>query len=317
MTNLVKQKTHKLFIKNIAKKIDLGYNKIMLNMIVAPREHNPKAERAAKKIVKYLKTEQVEYSVYFSQSMDSVKENTRSLIANGEYEFVVIGDDVVIHNVVNCFKDLNKAKIGIVPVGKDDDFSAYLGISHNPIQAIKDVLQKHVHSIDLLIVNSIPVINNIVIGASVEIFHQYNNYKIKNALTKKYATRKYGNSYVGIDLFMDNKNKSKKETVFELVIANGGFSKNKPVSPLANMSDGLFNLNYTTVANKHGRNKFIKQFNKGEHIYDADTKQFWLNTLKITNPERKIKTLIDGKISMEQELNVSILEKALKIYTRP
>jgi len=83
------------------------------------------------------------------------------------------------------------------------------------------------------------------------------------------------------------------------------------------MSDGLFNLNYTTTANKQGRKKFIKQFNKGEHIYDDDTKQFWLSSLKITNPERKIKTLIDGKISMEEELNISILEKALKIYKKP
>lgn len=289
----------------------------MLNLIVAPKEHSPRAERAAKNIVKFLKTEKVEYSVYFSQNMDAVKANTKRLLSNGEFEFVIIGDDSIIHDVVSCFKDLNKVKIGVVPIGKEDDFSNYLELSHNPIQAIKDILQKHVHPIDLLVVNSNPVINNVVIGASVEIFHQYSNYKLKNIITEKFATKKYGNSYAGIDLYMDNKNKSKKETVFELVVANGGFSKHKPASPLANMSDGLFNLNYSTTANKLGRKKFIKQFNKGEHIYDADTKQFWLSSLKITNPERKIKTLIDGKVSMEEELNISIMEKALKIYKKP
>lgn len=304
-------------IKNIAKIFNLGYNKNMLNLIVAPKEHNPKAERIAKKIVRFLKTEQIEYSVYFSKNIDSVKNNTKNLLSSGEFEFVVIGGDAIIHDVVGCFKELNKIKLGIIPVGKEDDFSNYLELSHNPIQAIKDILQKNIHPIDLLIVNSNPVINNVVIGASVEIFHQYNNYKTKNFITETFATKKYGNSFTGIDLFMDNKNKSKKETVFELVIANGGFSKNKPVSPLSNMSDGLFNLNYSTATNKLGRKKFIKQFNKGEHIYDADTKQFWLPNLKITNPEHKIKTLIDGKISMEEELNVTILEKALKIYKKP
>ncbi len=289
----------------------------MLNLIVAPREVSANAERVAKKVVKYLKTEQVEYSVYFSKTLDALTSNTKSLIANGEFEFVIIGDDSTIHDVVNCFKDLNKAKIGIVPIGKEDDFSSYLGLSRNPIQAIKDILQKQIQAIDLLVVNSTPVINNVVVGASVEIFHQFSNYKMKNSLTEKFATKKYGNSYTGIDLFMDNKHKTKKETVFELVVANGGFSKNKPVSPLSNMSDGLFNLNYSTVTNKQGRKKFIKQFNKGQHVYDDDTKQFWLSNLKITSPEHKIKTLIDGKISMEQELNITILEKALKIYKKP
>ena len=311
-------KIHKIYlIKNIAKIFKLGYNKNMLNLIVAPKEHSSKAERVAKKIVKFLKTEQVEYSVYFSKNMDSVKTNTKALLSNGEFEFVVVGDDCIIHDVVSCFKDLNKVKLGIVPIGKEDDFSNYLELSHNPIQAIKDILKKQIHEIDLLVVNSSPVINNIVIGASVEVFYQYNNYKIKNFATEKFATKKYGNSYPGIDLYMDNKNKSKKETVFELVVANGGFSKHKPVSPLSNMSDGLFNLNYSTAANKQGRKKFIKQFNKGEHIYDEDTKQFWLSSLKITNPDRKIKTLIDGIISMEEELNISIVEKALKIYKKP
>ena len=288
----------------------------MLNIIVVPNTYNPIGERLAKKIVKYLKNEQVEYSVYFSQSFDDAKENVKQLISFGESEFVVVGDDVMISTVIGCFKDLNKVKLGIVPTSKNDDFARYLHISSNPIQAVKDILQNNLVLVDLLIVNDMPVLNNVVIGASVEAFHAYSQYKMQNIFSEKYAMEKYGKSFSGVDLIFDGKAKSKKETVFELVVANGGYSKGKPVSPLSNVQDGLFNVNYTTISTKQQKSHFIKTFNKGEHIYNENIKQLWLKTLKISNPENKIKALIDGKIHNLEALEISILEGGLKIYQK-
>lgn len=288
----------------------------MLNIIVAPNDHNRNAERYAKKIVKFLKSENAEYSVYFSLSFDSIKDNVKQLISCGENEFVVVGDDAVVSTILSCIKDLNKVKIGIVPTSKRDDFATYLGISSNPIQAIKDILLKHVENVDILLVNDMMVLNSICIGASVEIFHMFSQYKMKNFISEKYATAKYGNNFPGIELSIESKGKAKKETVFELVVANGGLSKGKKVSPLSNLQDGLFNVNYSIVSNKPAKKKYIKMFNKGDHIYDEDTKQMWLNSLKITNPENKIKAVVDGKICNFEKMQISIIENGLKIYKK-
>lgn len=288
----------------------------MLNIITAPRNYNSKAERFTKRIVKYLKNQQVEYSVYFSLSFDDIKSNVKQLISLGESDFVIVGDDAVISTVLACFKDLNKIKIGIIPTSKRDDFASCLKLSFNPIQAIKDILQNNVEKVDLMLANDMIVINNIIIGASVEVFHFYNQYKIKNFISQKIATVKYGNSFSGVELSLDVKNKNKKLNVFELVIANGGSSNGKPISPLSNVNDGLFNLTYSLISNQNDNKKTIKLFNKGEHIYQEDVKQFWLNSLKISNPDKKIKALIDGKIYNLEDLNVSILENALKIYKK-
>lgn len=289
----------------------------MLNIIVSPNEHNPFGERYTKKIVKYLKTEKVEYSVYFSQDFEQLKNNIKELLSFGENEFVIVGDDAVISTVISCVKDLNKIKIGIVPTGKKDDFASYLGISANPIQAIKDILLKNIANVDIMIANDMTVLNNIIIGASVDVLHHFNQFKIKNFISEKVATMKYGANFQGVNLSLENKNKTKKENIFELVVANGGFSKGKPVSPLSNVQDGLFNVTYSIVSQKPGKKKFIKMFNKGKHIYDEDTKQHWMNQLKITSPEKKIKAIIDGKIHNLEELNVSIIENGLKIYKKP
>ena len=305
------------FAKSICNILKIGYTINMLNIIVAPREYNFKAEKRAKKIVKHLKREQVQYSVYFSQTYDSIKESVRELVSFGESEFIVVGDDAVISTILSCFKDIHKIKIGIVPTSKNDDFARYLGISHKPTQAIKDILLKHVEDVDILVVNDMPVLNTVRVGASVEISHRFSQYKVKNFISEKYATAKYGNNFQGIELNIENKNKGKKETVFDLVVANGGFSKGKPVSPLSNLQDGLFNVNYSLISTKSEKKKYIKMQNKGEHIYDDETKQYWMNNLRITNPEKKIKALIDGKIHNVEELNVAIIENGLKIYKHP
>ena len=288
----------------------------MLNIIVAPNDYNSLAERYTKRIVKYLKNEQIEYSVYFSLNFEQIKENVKQLLSFGESEFVVVGDDVVINAVLSSVKDLNKVKIGIVPTSKRDDFSSYLGISANPIQAIKDILLKNVENVDVMLVNDMVVLNNIIVGASVEVFHQFSQYKLKNFITEKFAISKYGGNFLGTELTIETKNKGKKENIFELVVANGGNSKGKLVSPLSNLQDGLFNVAYSTVESVSEKNKYIKKFNKGEHIYNEETKQHWMNQVKITNPEKKIKALIDGKIHNLEQLNISIIENGLKIYKR-
>lgn len=286
----------------------------MLNIIVAPNEHNKVAERHTKKIVKFLKTQQVEYAVYFSKNFEDIKTNTKELLSFGEHEFIIVGDDAVISEVLKSVKDLSKLKLGIIPTSKKDDFANYFGIEPNPIQAIKNILNKKIENVDLMVVNDMPVLNNIIIGASVDIVHQFNQFKIKNFITKQISTAKYGNNFPGIELYLENKNKTKKENIFELVIANGGFSKGKPVSPLSNLQDGLFNVTYSNASQKSGKRKYIKMSNKGTHIYNEDTKQHWLNSLKITNPDKKIKALIDGQIFNLEQLNITIVENALKIY---
>lgn len=286
----------------------------MLNIIVAPKECCFNAEKITKTVVKFLKTEKVEYSVYFSKSLESIKESVKELVSLGESEFVAVGNDVVLNTIISSVKDVGKIKLGIVPTSKKNDFARGAGISLKPIQAIKDILQKNIESVDFLVVNDMPVLNTVSIGASVETFHQFNQFKLKNFLTYQFAARKYGNKYQGIDLSIENKGKIKKETVFEMVIANGGYIKGKPASPLSNLKDGLFNVNYSTVSQTNSKKRFLKKINRGTHIYDEDTHQYWMNRLKITNSENKIKAIIDGKIHNLEELNISIIENGLKIF---
>lgn len=287
----------------------------MLNIIVAPASENKKAEKQTKNIVKFLKQEKQDYSVFFSLSSEDFKSNVKHLISSGETDFVVVGDDKTINLFVNSVKDLSKIKLGIIPAGNSDDFAVSLGISTSTLQAIKDILENKIEAIDYLIANDEKVVNNIAIGAPVETAED------KESGLKGFFARRLNYSkadkFEGVEITVDVKGgKTKKEHIYELVIANGGLSKGKQVSPLSNMKDGLFNLLYTQFNYENNKNKLTRMFGKGKHIYSDYTKQLWLNNVRLTNSNKSIKCLIDGTIKTVDELNVSIVEKGLKIFKK-
>ncbi|MCQ2565009.1 MAG: hypothetical protein MJ152_04055, partial [Clostridia bacterium] len=208
----------------------------MLNIISGPCAYDGHADATTKKLVKYLKSEKQEFSVYFSKTFEDFASTIAELTSNLETEFVVVGDDVVIHEFLNAVFDISKIKFGIVQSGAKNDFSTYLEIPSNPLASLKNILQKKVVGVDYLAVNNKLVLNNLVVGASAELFEIVNNYKIKNFATETYASIKYYNKFEGINLTIDTKTgKPKTETVFDLSIANGGLLHGKHISPLANV----------------------------------------------------------------------------------
>lgn len=288
----------------------------MLNLIVAPKIHNPVAEKHTKKIVKFLKSKNVEYSVYFLRDFADMSGYVKELISFGETEFVVVGDDVVVNEFLNLNKDLSKIKLGIVPTNKKDDFSSYLNLSYKPVQAIKDILEKQISAIDLLLVNNVKVLNNVCIGASAEVFEKYSQFKFKSLATKQFAMLKYGNNFNGIELNIGTKNnKGKSINIFDMVVANGGNSKHREVSPYSNVNDGLFNVTYCIAGAKAENKKHLKLFNKGKHVYVDSVKQRWVNNIKIT-ADKPIKAMVDGKFMEFDSLDISIVENGLKLYKK-
>ncbi len=287
----------------------------MLNIIVSPKANLPKAEKVTKTIVKYLKQQKEEYAVYFSLDLDDLNKNVKDIQSSGEVEYILVGNDETLNSFVNCFKDLTKIKFGIIPVGDGCDFADFLGLENNPTKAIQKILERKIGKVDYLQANDKRVLNNIIIGSSVETAVAYEQYKIKNSISRKIAEVNYGNKFEGVELSLAIKNDTEiKENVFELIIANGGLSNGRSVSPLSNMSDGLFNVNYSTADEPKEKKNFTKELNHGRHIYDEGVHQIWTDNLKVSHQDKNIKALVDGVYTTFEEINISIVEAGLRIY---
>lgn len=287
----------------------------MLNLLVAPSNYNPNGEKIAKKIVKFLKAENKEYSVYFFLNFEDFNAMAQELTAQMETEFAIVGDDLTLSNFLNNVRDISKIKLGIIPLTKHDDFANYIGIDPSPLEAIKTILNGKLQPVDFMAVNNQVVLNSVLVGASVELYEIYSQCKFKSALTKKLISLKNANKIEDVELVIDNKtNKPKTELVYELSVANGGLLNGKHINPLANVKDGLFNLCYSLGLEDGKKKSYILKFNSGEQIYSENAKQFWLTSVSIKKTEGDIKAMIDGDIKTYPELNISIVENGLKIY---
>ena len=51
-----------------------------------------------------------------------------------------------------------------------------------------------------VIVNDKKVINNVIIGAGAEVFEAYDQFKIKNPISRMYAENKFGVAFDGVDV---------------------------------------------------------------------------------------------------------------------
>ncbi len=287
----------------------------MLNIMVAPSNYSKVSEKIAKKIVRFLKTENKEYSVYFFMNIDDFNATTKELTEQMETEFAIVGDDFVLSNFVNNVKDISKIKMGIIPLGGNDDFANYIEVEQNPIAAIKTILNNKPEPIDYLILNDKIVLNNIIVGASVELYEIWNQYKVKNVLTKKLASLKYAAKCEDVELIIDTKtSKPKKEMVYELSISNGGLLNGKHLNALANVKDGLFNLSYSSNLDESKRKAYMLQFNSGDQIYNENTKQLWIGSVSVKRPEGELKVYADKQLYNLEEMNVSVVEAGLKIF---
>ncbi len=288
----------------------------MLNILVAPRANSANSENIAKRIVHFLKSEKVEYSVFFHNNNIELSNTAKTLSETGETNFVMIGDDITLSMILNSVKDISKIKLGIISSGNHNDFAKFMGLDCSPIHAIRNVLGNKITAVDYLKVNDMVAVNNLIIGASTHALEIFDSYKFKNFLTKKYALSKYSKKFEGIELSIESKsNKTKKELIFELSINNGGLSEGKLISPLSNVKDGLFNMQYVTFSTASLQKQYLSKASKGEHIYEDGVHQLWLDSVKLTPAEdTKIKTIVDGNIRDFDTITVSVVEGGLNIF---
>ena len=68
----------------------------------------------------------------------------------GDVDLVVCcgGDGTLNETITGLLRSGAKTPLGYIPTGTTNDFAASLGLSHNPVQAAKDILEGEVHAYD-------------------------------------------------------------------------------------------------------------------------------------------------------------------------
>jgi len=289
---------------------------IMYNIIVNPVAGKHKASKVIKKVSKYLKSQNVEFLVFFSETAEDINNITKKLCKDGERDFIVVGGDGTLNHFVNGLTDPSKTNFGIIPAGKHNHFARYLGLPKKPIEAIKNVLEHPSIKVDYLKCNQYRALNLISCGAIEVAENKYLSQDENLKMPRRKILNSVLKNFEGIHLTIDADNLKQKDKLYtSCAVCNGGFyGDNIYISPLSNMHDGLANV----VTLDYDENKKIKKdyavVKKGKHIYKKPTSNSWSSYVNIKG-KAPIDTMIDGEIYQFNELEINVIAKGLNIYT--
>ena len=289
----------------------------MYNVIVNPTAGKNKASKVIKKVSKYLKSQNVEFLVYFSETAEDINNVTKKLCKDGEKEFIIVGGDGTLNHFVNGLVDPSKTNFGIIPAGKHNHFARYLGIPKKPIDAIKNILEHPTMKVDYLKCNQYRALNLISCGVMEIAEHKFLTQSKDSKLSRKAILKNTINAFEGLQFSIDADNLKHKDKLYtSCAVCNGGFyGDNIYVSPLSNMHDGLANV----VTIDYSENKKIKkdyfEAKQGKHIYKNPTSNSWSSYVNIKS-KSPFDTMIDGEIYQFDTLEINVIAKGLNIYNK-
>ena len=290
----------------------------MYNIIVNPSANSKKAEKVIKKVSKYLKSQAVEFLVYFSENAEDVTNITKKLCKDGERQFIVVGGDGTLNHFVNGLTDPSKTNFGIIPAGKHNHFARYLNLPKKPVEAIKNILENPTIKVDYLKCNEYRALNLISCGAIEIAENKYLTQDKDSKLSRRKILNETLKNFDGISLSIEADNLKQKNKLYTAcAICNGGFyGDNVYVSPLSNMHDGLANVVTIDYNDSSQVKKDYKITRSGKHIYTNPTSNSWSTQVKVT-AKQPFDTMIDGEIYQFDTLEINVIAKGLNIYTKP
>lgn len=172
---------------------------------------------------------------------------TERAILNGYNEIIAVGGDGTLWEVVNKVAGLKRKDIpvGVIPAGTGNDFSRSLGISSDPLKALKVIQKGKIRTIDLGRIDGKYFINALGVGFDSLVAQEANNYRgvLRGKLVYLWAILKTLKNFKSPVMKLEIDGLEVEDRFVLVAIGNakyyGGGLK---IAPGAVMDDGLFDL---------------------------------------------------------------------------
>lgn len=252
-------------------------------------------------------------TLFYTKSTQHNQELAKECVALKFDIIVAVGGDGTINNTAKYVVNSNSV-FGIIPLGSGNGLARHLNISMNPVKAIEQLNAFNVKTIDTGTVNNHFFINVTGVGFDAHVtdlfakaprrgFWQYT--KITLGEFAKYKSQQY-------QLTIDGKHVV--EDAFLICVANGSqYGNNAYISPLSNVSDGLFEI---TILKPF---KVYQMPKLGAMIFRKNIHQSALVTVlqgKQIRISRKQGTVVnvDGEpVDMSTDIEIQLAQNSLKM----
>lgn len=276
------------------------------------------------KILTAVKEFGLEYEVHRTINVGDATRYVKSRCAEEEQEsfrFYAIGGDGTLNEVVNGAMGHSNAEVAFLPSGTGNDFARSFQ-EHMLFRDVSRQIRGTARLVDVIRYNDRYAINMLNIGLDCQVVSEMNR-------LKKYPFIRGPLAYIagvgvvfvgnqGYEFQIELEDGQTMEEEFTLIaIGNGAFCGGgfKGV-PLANLQDGLFDINLVRKVNRRAFASLIGSYRKGTHLEHPLAKDRILylkgKRLKMKSPDgEQFQVCVDGEIEQVKELVVDVLPKAI------
>lgn len=286
---------------------------------------NPKSGKSDQcQILKDYLKDKDNVKIIDSNRPEEIREIASEGIENKFDIIVAAGGDGTINEVINSIsKNIDKVKIGIIPLGTGNDLARTLDIPIDPIEAYKLIEQGKTSKIDLIEVeteNKISYCVNVSAGG----FSGQVNEVLNEEMKKNWGPLAYLMGAINVlpdlkeyktKIICDGEELLIKE-VLNIVVANGRtVAGGKRVATFSSPEDGLLDFILIKNDNAIKLTTIIGKLALGLDYIDNETViHKRVKTLEITS-QPGMWFNIDGELLSKAPVKFSILPKAIEVFT--
>ncbi len=191
----------------------------------------------------YIDTSAIDYKIVYTQYAGHLTELCRQY-ADQNYDVVcAVGGDGTMHEAANGLINSNTA-LCIVPTGSGNGLARHLGISLNLKQALQQLNNYHITSIDCIQFNNIYFVNVAGIGFDAYVAHAFANASKRGLSTYIKLCMRCISNYTPVTITLTTPNNdTTTATYFIVAIANASqYGNNATIYPNGKLTNGTMGI---------------------------------------------------------------------------
>lgn len=239
----------------------------------------------------------VEYDVHATDDIGSGERLAKLLSEQGERDFVVVGGDGTLHEVLNGLSYPSVCRLGLIPAGTGNDFAAALGLPNSAEKAALRIAANEPQETDYLQVGNRRCMNVAGIGMDVDVLERCA--RSRSTGKRKYLKNLFSSvfSFQGHRVRVESGAFSKTFDALLAVACNGSqFGGGVRICPTAEPSD--HEIDVVLVEKKGGTWQLIRAFWKllrGKILTYKETTRFRCERMTVT-PLCACASQLDGEL---------------------
>lgn len=286
----------------------------MYHVIFNPVAGKKKSSKNLRVVEQMLTERGIAYELHQSREVHDAEKITRRLTEAGETEFIVLGGDGTLNEVLNGLSNPSVCTIGLIPSGTGNDFAGRRGISLNPEKAMLRILDGEAQPVDYIDVSGTRCMNVAGLGIDVDVLERCNRGRLKGKMKYLMSLIKSLFAFKGYRVKIVSEGREETHDVLICAACNGSqFGGGIKICPPAKEDDGLMDVIVVDLIG--GKWKIIKAFielMKGRIIEYPLTTYFRCEKVEFL-PENKCPIQLDGELFTDHAFEAKIC-KGLRFY---